>query len=206
MKLLATSFLAIFIFSINVFSQKKVVSAKKTAVKKTTSPKKGTTSNKTKDTIPKKDTVVANNPYYIIIDKSDYELHVYDDTGWLATYPVVFGSKDLTDKMYEGDKRTPDGEFKILLKKNSAKWGLELLLDYPNATSKQRFEDRKKQGKIPKGKTIGSGIAIHGTRPGSEWTVDNYINWTDGCISVKYTEMKELYDLIPTGTKVTIQQ
>jgi hypothetical protein len=26
----------------------------------------------------------------IIIDKSDYELSVYDDKGWYATYPVVF--------------------------------------------------------------------------------------------------------------------
>ena len=33
------------------------------------------------------------NPYYIIVDKSDYELKVYDDEGWYATYPIVFGSK-----------------------------------------------------------------------------------------------------------------
>ena len=26
----------------------------------------------------------------IIIDKSDYELSVYDEKGWYATYPVVF--------------------------------------------------------------------------------------------------------------------
>ncbi|RYY43640.1 MAG: hypothetical protein EOO06_19420, partial [Chitinophagaceae bacterium] len=25
------------------------------------------------------------NPYYIIVDKSDYELKVYDDEGWYAT-------------------------------------------------------------------------------------------------------------------------
>ena len=32
---------------------------------------------------------------YIIIDKSDYELSVYDDKGWYATYPVVFGNSSL---------------------------------------------------------------------------------------------------------------
>jgi murein L,D-transpeptidase YafK len=155
-----------------------------------------------------KQPVVADstNPYYIIIDKSDYELQVYDDTGWLATYPVVFGSKDLTDKMMEGDKKTPDGEYKILLKKTNKQWGLELLLDYPNERNKQQFDQRKANGQIPKKAKIGNGIAIHGTRPGSEWTVDNFVNWTDGCISVKYSDMKELYDLIPQGTKVTIQQ
>jgi murein L,D-transpeptidase YafK len=167
---------------------------------------KKSTSKATKAVIAEVKTETVNNPYYIIIDKSDFELHVYDDTGWLATYPVVFGSKDLSDKMMEGDKKTPTGEYKILLKKTNKQWGLELLLDYPNEKNKAEFADRKARGIIPKKAKIGSGIAIHGTRKGSEWTVDNYINWTDGCISVKYTDMKELYDLIPQGTKVTIQQ
>nr|MBP8765631.1 L,D-transpeptidase [Ferruginibacter sp.] len=47
--------------------------------------------------------------------------------------------------------------------------------------------------------------AIHSTRKEEEWTVDNYYNWTDGCVSVKYTEMEELYSYIPVGTPVTIE-
>ncbi|MFN8253169.1 MAG: L,D-transpeptidase [Ferruginibacter sp.] len=148
----------------------------------------------------------TENPYYIIIDKSDYELKVYDEEGWYATYPIVFGSKDLSDKMKEGDKRTPDGKFKVILKKIHPKWGPELLLDYPNDISYQRFNQRKAQGLIPKGAKIGNGIAIHATRPDEEWTVDNFYNWTDGCVSVKYTEMKDLFSYIPVGTPVTIQQ
>ena len=145
------------------------------------------------------------NPYYIIIDKSDYELKVYDEEGWYATYPIVFGSKDLSDKMREGDKKTPDGHFKVIQKKIHPKWSYELLLDYPNQTSIQRFNERKQRGMLPKNAKIGSGIAIHATRPEEEWTVDNFYNWTDGCISVKYSEMKDLYSFIPVGTPVTIQ-
>ena len=145
------------------------------------------------------------NPYYIIIDKSEYELKVYDDEGWYATYPVVFGGKDLGDKMKEGDRKTPDGKFKIIAKKINSKWGAELLLDYPNGMSIQKFKDRKLKGLIPKNARIGDGIAIHATRPEEEWTVDNFYNWTDGCISVKYSEMKDLYTYIPVGTPVTIQ-
>lgn len=144
--------------------------------------------------------------YYIIIDKSDFELRVYDQDGWYATYPVVFGSKDTADKMREGDKRTPNGKFKIILKKINPKWGLELLLDYPNEESVRKFNERKAKGLIPAYAKIGNGIAIHGTRPQEEWTVDNYYNWTDGCISLKYSEMKDLYSYIPQGTEVTIQQ
>jgi murein L,D-transpeptidase YafK len=146
-----------------------------------------------------------NNPYYIIIDKSDYELKVYDDEGWYATYPIVFGSKDLGDKMREGDKKTPTGTFKVILKKIHPKWSYELLLDYPNEESYRRFQQRKASGLIPKTARIGDGIAIHATRPEEEWTVDNFYNWTDGCVSVKYSEMKDLYEYIPVGTTVTIQ-
>lgn len=147
----------------------------------------------------------SSNPYYIIVDKSDYELKVYDDEGWFATYPIVFGSKDLSDKMREGDRRTPTGQFKVVLKKIHSKWGPELLLDYPNDESFRRFKDRKTKGLIPKNARIGDGIAIHATRPNEEWTVDNFFNWTDGCVSVKYSEMKGLYEYIPVGTPVTIQ-
>ena len=159
-------------------------------------------------TFPSKKTLPSDttgNPYYIIIDKSDYELKVYDEEGWYATYPVVFGGKDLGDKMKEGDKKTPNGTFKIILKKVNPKWGAELLLNYPTQESYQRFKDRKQKGVIPKNARIGDGIAIHATRPEEEWTVDNFYNWTDGCISVKYSEMKDLFSYIPVGTPVTIQ-
>jgi murein L,D-transpeptidase YafK len=170
-------------------------------------PKKKPVAKKVTKQQPKivvKDTV--RNPYYIIVDKSEYELYVYDDEGWYATYPIVFGSKDLSDKMREGDKRTPDGSFKVILKKIHKNWGPELLLDYPNETSVRKFNDRKAKGLIPKNAKIGDGIAIHATRPQEEWTIDNFYNWTDGCVSVKYTEMKDLYSYIPVGTPVTIRQ
>jgi len=143
--------------------------------------------------------------YYIIIDKSDFELKVFDEEGWYATYPVVFGSKDQGDKMRQGDKKTPNGSFTIILKKIHPKWGPELLLDYPNEEDKEKFKKRKAEGILPKNAKIGDGIAIHATRPEEEWTIDNFYNWTDGCISVKYTEMKDLFSYIPVGTKVTIQ-
>lgn len=146
------------------------------------------------------------NQYYIIISKKNYELRVYDDQGWYATYPCVFGSNDLRDKFMEGDKRTPEGNFKVVLKKNNSKWKFELLLDYPNQNSYQKFDARKAKGEIPKSANIGGGIAIHATRPQEEWTVDYYQNWTDGCVSLKYTEAADLYSYIPVGTSVTIEK
>jgi len=146
-----------------------------------------------------------SGPYRIVIDKSDFELRVYDAEGWYETYPIVFGSKDQADKMREGDKRTPNGNFRVIVKKMHSKWGPELLLDYPTEESYRRFNERKAKGLIPSNSKIGGGIAIHATRPQEEWTVDHFYNWTDGCVSVKYSEMLDLYDYIPLGTPVTIQ-
>jgi len=143
---------------------------------------------------------------YIIIVKSDYELKVYDKEGWYATYPVVFGSKSLEDKMLEGDRKTPEGEYHIVTKKNDAKWDKMMLLDYPTKADYAKFNDRKAKGLIPRGAKIGNGIGIHGTWNHDEIAVDLYQNWTNGCISLKREDIEELYDLVPKGTRVIIQK
>lgn len=148
----------------------------------------------------------GNNTFYIVIDKSDYQLKIYDATGWYASFPVVFGINGLGDKMQSGDKKTPEGHFTITQKKVHSKWSYVLMLDYPNGENLQLFEERKTKGLLPKNASIGNGIAIHATRPEEEWTVDDFYNWTDGCVAVKYSEMKDLYNFIKEGTQVTIQQ
>jgi len=143
---------------------------------------------------------------YIIIDKSDYELQVYDDEGWYATYPVVFGNKDLSDKLMEGDKRTPEGSFKIISKRPHEKWHKMLMLDYPTKDSWAKFKQRKAEGQIPRAAKIGGGIAIHGTWPNDNLVVDDYTNWTQGCIALKNEDLDELETYLPIGTKVMIRR
>ena len=143
---------------------------------------------------------------YLIVDKSDYELKVYDAEGWYATYPVVFGNKDLSDKLTEGDRRTPEGTFKILSKRPHQKWHKMLMLDYPTAESWAKFKDRKAKGIIPQSAKIGGGIAIHGTWPHDELVVDDYTNWTNGCVALKNEDLDELDGIVDIGTKVIIQR
>jgi murein L,D-transpeptidase YafK len=142
----------------------------------------------------------------ILIDKSDYELSVFDDDGWYATYPVVFGEKTQGDKMWQGDRKTPEGEYKIVSKRPHEKWGQIMLIDYPTAVDKAKFAERKAQGLIPPSAKMGDGIGIHGTWQRDDMAVDYLQNWTNGCISLKRNEMQEIYSLIPIGTKVTIRK
>lgn len=152
-----------------------------------------------------KKTVSLNTGIYkVVIDKSKYELSIYDEDGWLYTYPVVFGTSDMSDKMMEGDRQTPEGHYKIIRKKIHPEWGPFLLLDYPTTTDIEKFNDRKKAGLIPNTAKPGGGIGIHATRRNEDRFVDFYYNWTLGCISTKRSYAKELYELLPIGTEVTI--
>jgi lipoprotein-anchoring transpeptidase ErfK/SrfK len=145
-------------------------------------------------------------PMRIVIDKSDYELSVYDAKGWYATYPVVFGADPMQDKRMEGDRYTPEGQFKILSKRPHDKWSRFLLLDYPTQESLVKFNQRKQRGEIPRNASPGGGVGIHGVWPHEDFVIDRYKNWTLGCISLKNADVQELYGYVPLGTPVTIKK
>jgi murein L,D-transpeptidase YafK len=142
----------------------------------------------------------------IVIDKSDYTLSVYDDKGWYATYPVVFGNNSLEDKKMEGDNNTPEGTFRIANKKVHEKWFRFMGLNYPTKASWDKFNRRKQLGEIPANASIGGGVGIHGTWPHEDFVIDKYKNWTMGCISMKNSDVDEVYHFTPVGTQVTIQK
>lgn len=142
----------------------------------------------------------------IIIDKSDYELSVYDEKGWYATYPVVFGNNSLADKKMEGDKNTPEGTFHIANKRVHEKWCRYMGIDYPTAADREKFNLRKQRGEIPANASIGGGVGIHGVWPHEDFVVDRYKNWTLGCISMKNDDVKEVFGFTNPGTKVTIRK
>ena len=151
--------------------------------------------------------LASADDYYVVITKSKYEMAIYQSNGnWIGTYPVVFGSKDLGDKLYEGDRRTPEGIFHIINKRVHPKWCDFFQLDYPTQESIQKFNDRKAKGLIPIKARIGGEIGIHGTWPDEDFAVDGLQNWTMGCISTKNEYIRELYNILPVGTKVIINR
>jgi murein L,D-transpeptidase YafK len=142
----------------------------------------------------------------ILIDKSDYELSVYDEKGWYATYPVVFGNNSLGDKKMQGDRQTPEGTFNISYKRVHDKWCRFMLINYPTAESVAKFNMRKQRGEIPASAKIGGDIGIHGTWPHDDYLIDKYKNWTEGCISMKNDDVKEVYSFTRNGASVTIRK
>ncbi len=149
----------------------------------------------------------TSNTYAVVIVKNRYELRIYDSSGeWIVTYPVVFGNKDLGDKMMQGDRKTPEGIFHIRNKRKHEKWNAFILLDYPTEESYRKFNERKAERLIPSNAVIGGGIGIHGTWPHEDFAIDQYQNWTEGCISTKNDYIQEIFKLLPVGTQVEIRR
>lgn len=159
-----------------------------------------------KSTTSKRDLSKPVMPVKVVVDKSSYELYVYDSKGWFATYPVVFGNNSLDDKRMEGDRNTPEGTFRIVNKRVHDKWDRYMGLDYPTRESLAKFNQRKQRGEIPSYASPGGGIGIHGTWPREDFVIDRYKNWTNGCISLKNSDVEDLYSYIPVGTTVEIRK
>ncbi|HET8573376.1 MAG TPA: L,D-transpeptidase [Edaphocola sp.] len=141
----------------------------------------------------------------VYIDKANYLLAVIYKRRRIRQYRAVFGPDRLPDKMTEGDRKTPEGWFKIVSKKYDSRWQRFLLLNYPNDSSYARFYRRKRDGEISQNARIGGSIGIHGTYPTGAGMVDLGIGWTDGCISLKPRDIEDLYKLVWPGTRVYIK-
>ena len=79
-------------------------------------------------------------------------------------------------------------------------------LDYPTKESWEKFKARKAKGIIPASAKIGGGIAIHGTWPNDDLVVDDFTNWTQGCIALRNEDLDEVFSYVPIGTKVIIRK
>ena len=72
-----------------------------------------------------------------------------------------------------------------------------LLIDYPNAEDKKRFEADKRSGALPRGARIGSLIEIHGDG-------GKGVDWTNGCVALKNAEMDVVFGLAGANTTIII--
>jgi len=140
--------------------------------------------------------------------KKRHQLIVYYKGRMFKNYRAVFGrSFESGTKLWEGDRRTPEGVYTIVGKHPSRRWDWFLTLNYPNLLDRRRYEELRDGGAVPSedGHPVGVGgrIGIHG----SDEPLLNRgnVNWTTGCISVDDEDVEELKRLLPTGTLVIIK-
>ena len=148
----------------------------------------------------------------IVVLKGERRLELYSASQLVRTYKIGLGSNPVADKIREGDRATPEGEFYIFTKNPRSAFHLSLGISYPNIEDAERgFQSglitraqrdaivnaiKSKKGP-PQNTALGGLIYIHGNGAGSDWT------W--GCVALENEDIEELYQAIPVKTPVTIK-
>jgi len=137
----------------------------------------------------------SNGAYLIVVNKLDRELTLYKGGHQVKTYSAGMGINYLADKLYSGDRATPEGEYKVIRKLPASKFYKALLINYPNEEDQRRFAEAKRRGEISKRTQIGGLIEIHG---------GGTVGLTNGCVALDDRHMLELYNTVEVGTPVVI--
>ena len=146
----------------------------------------------------------------VIVEKSAQKLTVYNDGEVVKTYRAASGTNK-GDKVREGDRRTPEGEFYVCYKNKYSKYTLSLGLSYPNIEDAERgLRDKlitqaqhdaivkaiRQRTKPPWYTPLGGEIMIHGHGSKRDWTA--------GCVALDDKDIKKLFYALPIGTPVQI--
>lgn len=135
----------------------------------------------------------------ILVDKIQSTFIILKGGKEFKTFSAEFGKSWMGDKLFAGDKATPEGVYKVLEKKSRAKtkYYKALLLNYPNNEDQKRYDKMVKSGEISKRTSIGGLIEIHGDG-------GKGVHWTDGCIALENTEMDVVFNNCSVNTPVII--
>ena len=161
---------------------------------------------------------------YIIIDKTNRTLSYFKNDQEVFRFPVAFGSRP-GQKRRRGDRRTPEGEYRIIAKHEASKFHKFLWLNYPNGDDARRGRDagliseRDYEAIIravendtipPQNTRLGGDIGIHGGTAVRIYRkilfLDDDYDWTLGCIAAKNEHIDQLYDRVEVGTRVLIME
>jgi murein L,D-transpeptidase YafK len=148
----------------------------------------------------------------VVVSKSKRELRLYAGGEVVRTYRIVLGANPVDDKVRQGDRATPEGDFYVCVKNARSNFYLSLGLNYPNAEDAERgLRDKlitraqhdaiiralQNKRRPPWDTALGGEIFIHGGGTEDDWT------W--GCVALANADIKELFDALPMGTSVRIE-
>ena len=148
----------------------------------------------------------------ILIEKSALRLTVFDGDAGVKSYRIAAGAV-IGDKQCEGDRKTPEGDFYICIRKTKGQtqYTRSMGLSYPNLEDAERgrrdglittaqyhaiAQAIKNNRKPPWQTKLGGAIMIHGKREDRTGTL--------GCIALDDDDIIELYNRVPLNTPVRI--
>lgn len=135
----------------------------------------------------------------VVVVKATRRCHLLRAGAVVASFRADLGRAGLADKLFAGDRATPEGRYRVTEKRDrgATSFYRALMLDYPNEDDREEYADAVRRGLVPRGRGIGGLIEIHG-RGGRG------VDWTDGCVAVADADMDRLFAAVEVGSPVVI--
>jgi murein L,D-transpeptidase YafK len=141
------------------------------------------------------DSLVVNR---VLVKKGQRRLYLMNGEEIVRSYRISLGDNPEGHKLYEGDERTPEGDYTLDWRNSSSDFYKSIHISYPSAKDREMAENW--------GLDPGGSIMIHGLPNGAGDMAFAYtgLDWTNGCIAVNNQEMDEIWQLVNDGTPIRI--
>ena len=127
----------------------------------------------------------------IQVFKAEHRMVLLSGNTTIKEYKFKLGFAPTGPKKFEGDGKTPEGQYYIDRKNPQSRYHLSVGISYPNVADRVAAN----------GKNPGGDIFIHGTPRKFRFT---FKDWTWGCIAVTNREIEEIYSMVDIGTPIWI--
>ncbi|MBC7163380.1 MAG: L,D-transpeptidase family protein [Roseovarius sp.] len=129
----------------------------------------------------------------LVVNKGNREMFLLHHRRVLERYDIALGFAPEGHKQFEGDGRTPEGEYHIDRRNPDSSFHLSIGISYPNEAD---IALARAQGKSP-----GGDIFIHGEPSLAGFRKRD---WTAGCIALANPDIEDVYAMVRIGTPITV--
>ena len=135
----------------------------------------------------------------VVVHKAERRLEILEGGRRLREFRIALGGDPIGHKLFEGDRRTPEGRYLLTARNPRSDFFLSMQVSYPNAADLSRA---RRIGRRP-----GGLIMVHGQPNEPKRSVRYYESedWTDGCIALSNADMMEFWLLVPSNTPIDIR-
>ncbi|MGC8119740.1 L,D-transpeptidase family protein [Marinobacter sp. VGCF2001] len=134
----------------------------------------------------------------VLVNKGDRRLYLLSGEQTVRYYRISLGDNPVGHKLYEGDERTPEGDYLLDWRNPGSDFYKSIHISYPSPRDRELAEAW--------GLDPGGSIMIHGlpNNAGDMAFAFAGLDWTDGCIAVTNDAMDEIWQLVQDGTPIRI--
>lgn len=135
----------------------------------------------------------------VVVFKAARQMVLYRHGEEVRRFAIKLGVNPKGRKQFEGDYKTPEGEYLLDWRTATSRFYLAVHITYPNAAD---VSYAKKHHRRP-----GSAIMVHGQPDPLKYPKNYYrtTDWTDGCIALSNDDMLEVWLLTQANTPIDIR-